>query len=255
MRTIYHGDCLEVMRQLEPKSIQLYFFSPPYNLGNSSGGGFADEGKKEGKWGGGGLSGGYEDHEDTLPWDEYEIWQKRILWECWRLTADDGAIFYQHKPRIQHGLLIEPTVYNPGLPIRQKIIWARPGGINFSPTHYCPTFEVIIIFAKPDFRLKSKGASGVGDVWNCAPETGVKDHPAPFPVGLPARAIETTGARRVCDPMMGSGTTLVAAKAAGVEAIGIEKTESYCALAVSRLQQESLFDLTPAQQPQDTLPI
>lgn len=243
------------MHRLEPGQFDLFFFSPPYNLGNSSGGGFADDGKKTGKWGGGGLQDGYEDHDDTMPWPEYEAWQKNILRVCWSLLAEDGAIFYQHKPRIQDGLLVYPTVYNPGLPIRQVIIWARPGGMNFSPTHYCPTYEVIIIFAKPDFRLKSKGASGVGDVWNCAPETGVKDHPAPFPVSLPARAIETVGARHVCDPMMGSGSTLVAAKAAGVEAVGIEKSERYIKTAISRLQQESLFDLTPLQAPVDTLPL
>lgn len=258
LRTIIKGDCLEVMRQMDAETFDLVFTSPPYNLSISSGGGFADvkkyPGMKMGKWGGGGLSDGYEEHGDAMPWPEYEKWQQEVLRECWRLLTDTGAVFYQHKPRIQDGLLIQPTIYNPGLPLRQIIIWARPGGVNFAPTHYCPTYEVILVLAKPGFRLKSKGASGVGDVWNCAPEMGVKDHPAPFPLGLPARAIETTGAQRVLDPFLGSGTTLVAAKAAGVEGVGIELSERYCNLAVSRLQQSSLFDM-PAQQVQDTLPL
>ena len=57
----------------------------------------------------------------------------------------------------------------------------------------------------------------------------------------PARAIETTPPGLVCDPFMGSGTTLRAAKDAGVPAIGIDTSERYCEMAVERLAQGSLF--------------
>ena len=41
----------------------------------------------------------------------------------------------------------------------------------------------------------------------------------------------------VLDPFMGSGTTLVAAKMMGLQAIGIERSEGYCALAVDRIKR------------------
>ena len=79
----------------------------------------------------------------------------------------------------------------------------------------------------------------VGDVWEEHQETN-NPHPAPFPIGLPARAIETTAPALTLDPFMGSGTVLRSAKNAGRRAIGIEIEERYCEIAAKRLAQEAL---------------
>lgn len=242
---IYHGDCEEVLPSLPP--VDLVFTSPPYNLGVTAGGGFGhyvdDAGMRKrgggGKWTGGALANGYSDHDDAMSLEDYETWQRRVLELCWSRLTDVGAIFYNHKPRVQAGSLWTPLALNPGLPVRQIITWARAGGINFAPTHYMPTYEWIVVFARPAFRLKSKAASGVGDLWR-VPQESNTDHPAPFPVGLPARALESVAPGSVLDPFMGSGTTLRAAKDAGIPAIGIDESERYCEIAAKRLAQEVL---------------
>lgn len=241
--TLYHGDCLEVLPNLA--GVDLIITSPPYNLGVTTGGGFGHykEGQKrggQGKWGGTGRLGiDYGAHDDAMPYEQYRDWQRRVLTLCWKSLNQTGAIYYNHKPRVQAGTLWLPLDLNPELPLRQIVIWARAGGMNYAPTHYVPTHEWLMIFAKPDFRLKSKAASGVGDVWRI-PQVPQPDHPAPFPISLPAAAIESTAPRLVVDPFAGSGTTLRAAKDAGVRAIGVELDERYCEIAARRLAQDVL---------------
>ena len=242
--TLYHGDCLDVLPSIS--RVDLVVTSPPDNLGVTTGGGFGHyrAGQKrggQGKWGGTDRCGiSYGSHNDAMPYDEYRSWQREVLSGCWAALSESGAIFYNHKPRVQAATLWLPLDLNPGLPLRQIIVWARAGGMNYAPTHYVPTHEWIMVLAKPAFRLKTKGASGLGDVWRI-PQESNPDHPAPFPLSLPAAAIETTGPALVLDPFSGSGTTLRAAKDAGVKAIGIEIDERYCELAARRLAQDTLF--------------
>lgn len=234
----------------------LIFTSPPYNLGNTTGGGFPDRfghyrkssglaGRGgAGKWGGGDLANGYGAHDDAMEHADYVAWQGEVLAACWSRLTDRGAIYYNHKPRVLDGGLVSPLDYVPAELrqfVRQEVIWRRSGGINFSPAFYLPMHERIVIIARRAWRLTSKGASGVGDVWEICQERD-NSHPAPFPIELPARAIETTAPTLVIDPFMGSGTALRAAKDAGRRAIGIEIEERYCEVAATRMEQ-SVLDL------------
>lgn len=240
--TIYHGDCREILPGL-PHS-DLIFTSPPYNLGGApwphlghwkpgdSAGGKSKW--KNGSDGSGGVT--YASHRDNLPHAEYVAWQHDVLRLCWANLSETGAIFYNHKPRVIGGKLWLPLELNPSLPLRQIIIWARAGGMNFNPTAYVPTHEWILILAKEAFRLRDKGASGAGDVWRISQRPD-KEHPAPFPKELAARALESTKHGPVLDPFMGSGTTLRAAKDLGRKAIGIDIEERYCEIAARRLAQ------------------
>lgn len=249
--TLYLGDCREILPTLG--KVDAVFTSPPYNLGNTTGGGFpatkvghyaVDAGMAArgglGKWSrasaAGGLAHGYGIHDDAMPHDRYVQWQREIVSALWAQLSDDGAIFYNHKPRVLDGVVVTPLAYLPDLPVRQIVIWARAGGINFSPTFYCPTHEWIVVLARPAFRLKSKGASGVGDVWY-VPQEANDEHPAPFPLQLPLTAIETISAQTILDPFMGSGTTGVAAIKLGRKFIGIEIEPKYFDIACRRIEE------------------
>lgn len=225
------GDALQEMKKFPAGSVDLIITSPPYNLKNSTGNGLKNG--KCGKWSNAALINGYSTYDDNMPYDEYIQWQRDCLNEMMRLIHDNGAIFYNHKWRVQKGLIQDRHEIIEGFPVRQIIIWKRKGGINFNPGYFLPTYEVIYLIAKPGFKLVPH-ANAYGDVWEFPQEMKNK-HPAPFPVSLVERIISSTYAELILDPFMGSGTTAVAAKNLNRNFIGIEISHDYCEMSRERL--------------------
>jgi modification methylase len=228
------GDAFDLMRRMPDGCVDLVVTSPPYNLKNSTGNGMKDG--RGGKWERAALKNGYSHHADCMPHQEYVAWQRACLGEMMRLIPEDGAIFYNHKWRVQNGLLQDRADIVAGFPVRQIIIWRRKGGINFNPGYFLPTYEVIYLIAKPKFRLAPK-RGGEGDVWEFMQETR-NDHPAPFPVPLIDRIIGSTTAKLILDPFMGSGTTAISALNFGRNYIGLELSPDYCRDARSRIAEQ-----------------
>ncbi len=100
LNTITAGDCIKVMNDIEKNSIDLIVTSPPYNLKNSTGNGMSQN-TKTGKWAGNPLQNGYSDHSDNMPHKEYVKWQRNCLRQMFIILKEDGAIFYNHKWRVQ----------------------------------------------------------------------------------------------------------------------------------------------------------
>ena len=227
------GDILETIRTFPDKCVDLVVTSPPYNLKNSTGNGMKCG--NHGKWENAALLNGYATYDDNMPHHEYVTWQRDCLTEMMRVLKDNGAIFYNHKWRVQGGLLQDRADIVAGFPVRQIIIWRRKGGINFNPGYFLPTYEVIYLIAKKEFKLAPK-ANSYGDIWEFQQELK-NNHPAPFPVALIERIISSTTAQIILDPFMGSGTTAVAAKKLGRSYIGIEISQEYCVMAKERVQK------------------
>lgn len=267
---LYLGDNGEVLPSLAEGSVDCFVTSPPYNLCTRNGGGDHLGHYREGdRYRGGGakwkraetdagIMSGYDGTGDDMPHADYVAWQGAILSQLWRIIPGNGAIYYNHKPRILGGVLVSPLDYVPaGVITRQVIIWARAGGFNCTPAYYCPTHEWIVLLAKSEFRLRDQSASAAGDVWRI-PQERDDEHPASFPLSLPMRAVETTDLETYGDPFMGSGTTGIAAVRQGKQFVGIEKSEKYFAVAVKRIEAElsraPLFDSLPMIKQQTAFP-
>lgn len=229
---IINGDCLEVMKTLPDKSIDIIITSPPYNLLNSTGNGL----KKNtncGKWKNAAIKNGYKDYDDNMPYNEYICWQKNCVAEMYRLIKDDGAIFYNNKNRVQAGLLQDRREIVKDFPLRQIITWKRSGAINFNAGYFLPTTEQIYIICNKDFKLR-KGANKFTDVWEIKQEMN-NPHPAPFPEELIDRIVTSTDGTIVLDPFGGSGTTAVSSLKDNKNFILIEKSMTYCKMAKARI--------------------
>lgn len=228
---VYCGDCVTLMDKMPAGSVDLILTSPPYNLRNSTGNGMKHD--PSGMWQTAKLTDGYDQHDDAMPYHDYVKRQRECLSSMMRVLREDGAIFYNHKWRVQDGLLQDRSDIVKGFPVRQIIIWQR-GGLNFNDGYFLPSYEVIYLIAKPDLKLAPR-ANAVGDVWSIPPETD-NPHPAPFPVTLALRCIQSTTAEIVLDPFVGSGTTSIAAELCGRSWIGIEISPEYCQMANDRIK-------------------
>lgn len=215
------------MKSMDDESIDLVFTSPPYNLGKMKKGGYY-QGKERVL--------NYGVYDDDQEFEKYVSWQRTVLKELYRLIKDTGAIFYNHKHRIQEGILDDRKNLIP-FPLRQEIVWNRCGMINFSGSFYANNTERIYIIAKDGWR-PNKGYVGFGEVWTVPAEMHTL-HPAPFPKKLAEMAISSASpvGGVVLDPFAGSGTTLLVAEESGRNSIGIEIDPGYVKMIEGRLSE------------------
>jgi DNA modification methylase len=217
--TIYHGDCREILPQLEA---DVAIFDPPYGIGRKYGDSYDDA--KSGYW------------EWFIP--------------CLNsIRAQVPLVAHTHRS-------ISVVEYIKGWD--WVAVWHKPysAGARIGNSPVLPHWEPIFLYGI--FKMGCKGQS-FPDVISINPEASpsvrVSDsprdklkaennghHPLPKPEALMKFLVS-----RLCletqiliDPFMGSGTTLRAAKDLGRKAIGIEIEEKYCEIAAKRLGQEVL---------------
>lgn len=215
--TIYHGDCREVLPTLEP--VDLVLTDPPYVFGIAS---TAQEGK----------AGGWGDLMNSAAW--YAI----ILNECSRLTEpSQGAAWVFNSWRSFP--VLARAAYEARWPICSLMVWDKmwigPGGMQ----GLRPSYELAALFVHKGFALPNRGLPDIWQSkWSSHKPTG---HKAEKPLDLVTRMIGESPGAVVLDPFLGSGTTLLAAKDLGRQAIGIEIEERYCEIAAKRLRQGVLL--------------
>jgi len=232
------GDFIELAREL-PKA-DLVVTSPPYNLAKE-----------------------YGDKCDDLRddyWEWTQEWLRAALdctTPCARLCVNipldtsGGQPFYARFVSVALGI---------GWKYRTSIVWCE-GNISrrtawgswrspSAPNIIAPV-EMIVVLHRDSWKLPRRGKADITrdefiewtlGLWSFPGESAKRvGHPAPFPVELPKRLIKLFSYRgdTVLDPFCGSGTTLVAAKMMGRNAIGVDIHDEYCELTKRRLDKEA----------------
>jgi DNA modification methylase len=136
------------------------------------------------------------------------------LEEWKRVLRHHGSVFlnvgdtYQNKSLVGIPGRIEWEAVDAGWQVRNRIIWAKPGGMPDPVKNRLANRHeyVIHLTYKPDYYYDLVGYSEAygnganpGDVWTIAPERNMGQHLAPYPQELVRRAITLAAPVQVCE--------------------------------------------------------
>jgi modification methylase len=253
--TIIQGDCIEQLRKLPDKSVDLVFADPPYNL--QLGGDLLrpDNSKVD----------AVDDHWDQFAsFKAYDDFTRAWMAECQRVLKDDGALWVIGS---YHNIFRVGTVLQDlGFWILNDVVWRKTNPMpNFKGTRFANAHETLIWAAKSrgakrytfnydamkmaneDVQMRSDWTLSL-----CTGEErikgadGHKAHPTQKPEALLYRVIlsSTRPGDVILDPFFGVGTTGAAAKRLGRRFIGIERESEYIAHAKERIRK--VIPVSPA---------
>ena len=244
------GDCLKLLKIIEPKSVNLVFADPPYFL--SSGGVSCQGGKQvtvnKGEW----------DYTKTIE-DRIKYHRKWIAL-CREVLDDNGTIMISSTLHSVYAIGVALELE--GFSIINNIIWRKT---NPAPNLACRCFThstETIIWARKQLTLKKKGkhyfdyqtmkeengGKQMKDVWDFE-ESEIIDistaskrekkygkHPTQKPIKLLERLIKAASKEGdlILDPFNGSGTTGIVAANLNRRYIGIEIDKNYLEISKNR---------------------
>jgi len=245
---LYHGDCLELLKDVPSNKVRLVTTSPPYNVG--------------------------KEYEKKTRLDQYLDFQKKVIIECVRILAHNGSICWEVGNYVENGeiipldILLYPIFSSLGLKLRNRVIWHFGHGLHCSK-RFSGRYETLMWLTKSDnylfnldpirvpqkypnkkyFKGPKAGqlscnplGKNPGDVWNIPnvkfnhPEKTI--HPCQFPVELIERLIlaMTNKGDWIFDPFMGVATTAVAAVLHGRKVAGAELLKKYIDVGIERIK-------------------
>lgn len=217
---LIQGDCLEKMKDIPDGSVDLVLTDPPYGIDAST--------RTRSK-----SFGGDDGFSVMFFLDDY-------LKEFSRVLKDDGAVYIFTRYDVMSYWWMRIKLY---FQMKNCLIWSKGGG-GLGDLHgsYLPDYEMIIFATKGGHKLRGKRETSV---WNISKEKA-EHHIAQKPIAILEKIIKksTDENDTILDPFMGSGTTLVAAKNLGRNAIGIELDPEYFNIAKERIENtpETLFN-------------
>lgn len=242
---ILKGDCIEMMKSLPARSIDLIFADPPYNL--QLGGDLTRPDNSK-------VNGVEDDWDKFSSFAEYDKFSRAWLLEARRLLKDDGAIWVIGS---YHNIFrLGAELQNLGFWILNDIVWRKTNPMpNFRGRRFTNAHETMIWASKSEnakYRFNYDAMKALNEDlqmrsdWTIPLCTGgerlknadgKKAHPTQKPEALLHRVImsSTEMGDVVLDPFFGTGTTGAVAKKLGRDFIGIERESEYIAHAEERL--------------------
>lgn len=214
---IINADCLDILKQLPDKCVDLVLTDPPYNIGQDGGKGW-----------------------DKI--DNYACFIKAVYWELKRISKR-RIIFFDYSYTWLFEELEMPE---------ERFIWHREGGFSgdFIKKGYEPFYlyggkpvnipKIKNDYATTDDRLKEY--KSVSNVWDIPNLVGYKkekeEHPTQKPLKLFERCVfmASNEGDLVLDCFSGSGTTAIACHNLKRRFICIEKDKDYYEASVKRLE-------------------
>jgi len=238
------GDVIESLSQIEDESVDMIFVDPPFNLNKK-----------------------YSNSNDKKSVQEYLDWCYAWIDESIRVLKPSGTIFLHNIPKWL--VYFANHLNEKGLFFRHWIAWdagGAPLGKTLLPTHYG-----ILYYTKSkdyfkfyDLRVPHKrcrvckeilsdyGGKKVqmhpfgpilSDVWTDLHRIRHNSRRDPHPCQLPEPLLErlvmlcTDKNDLVLDPLVGTGTTVLAAKRLGRKYIGIDNSELYVKVTEEKLKE------------------
>lgn len=220
------ADCMDILKQLPDKCIDLVVTSPPYNIGETH-----HTGSKRFK--------AYNSHNDDMPEEQYQKWQIELLNEIYRVLKENGSCFYNHKNRIKNGLQISPYEWllKTKLNIKQEIVWFN-GSQNFDKCRFYPMTERVYWLSKERETLFRNNINH-HDLFQWTPEGTEKQFKRAFPIKMVEDIVSCFPENcLVFEPFSGSGTTAIACHRLKRRFICIEKDPEYAKASIKRLENE-----------------
>jgi DNA modification methylase len=200
--TIFHGDCREILPSVDAA---VMLTDPPFGIGYRSG--------KEGPYKGTSIA-----NDDSTD------------------VRDEALKLWGTRPALVFGNWRHPVYH-----AKQALVWDKGNGVGMGDLSipWKPNWELIFVLGS---GFQGKRTSGVLlDTSVVSWASKGRQHPNMKPTGLLKKLLAKCPDGIVIDPFMGSGSTLIAARDEGRQAIGIEISEEYCEKAVNRLRQKVLF--------------
>ncbi|GGH59967.1 methyltransferase [Frigidibacter albus] len=252
LNQILAGDCIEVMRSLPEASVDLIFADPPYNLQLRGDLHRPDNSKVD----------AVDDAWDQFAsFEAYDRFTRDWLSAAQRLLKPNGAIWVIGS---YHNIFrVGSAMQNAGFWILNDVVWRKSNPMpNFRGKRLTNAHETLIWASKSEagkytFNYEAMKALNEGvqmrSDWViplCTGHERLKDaagdkaHPTQKPEALLHRVLvaTTNPGDVVLDPFFGTGTTGAVAKMLGRDFIGIEREETYRAVAQDRIDRVRKFD-------------